>query len=337
MQRSHTFVLENFRFHTGDVLPEVRIRCTTLGDARHDAVLALHGTNGSGEALLQPGFGGALFGQGQPLDAGRHFVVLPDAIGCGGSSKPSDGLRTRFPAYNYADMVHAQHRVLHENLGVRHLRLVIGHSMGGMHAWMWSQLHPDAMDIVVPMACSPTRMSGRNWMMRRLLTRAIRDDPEWKGGEYEHPPQGWRIASVMFDVATNGGTLALHHKAPTREQADRVVEQQLQAWNAGDANDQLYQWEASRDYDASGDLESVRARVLAIVAADDERNPVELGLLQQAIRRVPNGELMIIPAGVHTSGHATTAAARLYADELARLLRDAPRVAPAADAQERTA
>ena len=318
--KTGSWTARNFRFGSGDVLPELRLAYSTIGDPRGEPVMILHGSNSSGGNLLTPHFAGELFGPGQPLDASRYFIILPDSIGTGRSSKPSDGLRAKFPRYNYDDCVRAQHVLLTEHLGIDHLRLLLGHSMGGMQTWIWAQKYPRFMDVAVPMASQPGPMSGRNWMLRGLLIDAIPNDPDWLGGNYEAPPRGWKAASIFFSVATNGGTQALHKLAPTREQADALVDQRLTAPMPGDANDHLFQWNASRDYDPSAGLEKIEAAVLAINAADDERNPPELGLLERAIARLPNGRLLLIPATSDTAGHGTTEMARLWKDELAALL-----------------
>jgi homoserine O-acetyltransferase len=323
--REGSWVVRDFRFHTGEVLPELRLHYTTVGAPTGEPVLILHGTTGSGAGMLTPVFAGELFGPGQPLDASRYYVILPDAIGTGKSSKPSDGLRASFPRYNYDDMVSAQHRLVIEHLGVRHLRLVLGNSMGGMHAWMWAQRYPDLMDVVVPMASLPTEMSGRNWMTRRLIIDSIRSDPEWMNGNYTKQPRSLQFASVFFGIATNGGNQRLQALAPTREKADQLLNQRLSAPFRGDANDHLYQWEASRDYDASPGLERIQAVLLAINSADDERNPPELGLLDRDIKRVKHGRVLLIPASDQTAGHGTTFQARFWKRDLAELLQSAPR------------
>lgn len=322
-----SWIVRDFRFHTGEVLPELRLHYTTLGAPTGEPVLILHGTTGSGAGFLTPAFAGELFGPGQPLDASRYFIILPDAIGTGKSSKPSDGLRTRFPRYNYDDMVRAQHRLVTEHLGVRHLRLVLGNSMGGMHVWMWAQQYPDAMDVAVPMASLPTEMSGRNWMMRRLIIDAIRNDPEWMNGNYTKQPRSLHVASVFYGIATNGGNQRLYQAAPTREKADQLLDQRLNAPVRGDANDHLYQWDSSRDYNASPGLERIQAVLLAINSADDERNPPELGLLEREIKRVKHGRVLLIPGSEQTAGHGTTGQARFWKQHLADLLQGAPRPA----------
>lgn len=320
-----SWVVRDFRFHTGEVLPELRLHYTTLGAPTGEPVLILHGTTGSGTGMLNPRFGGELFGPGQLLDASRYYIILPDAIGHGKSSKPSDGLRTGFPRYNYDDMVVAQYRLLTEHLGVRHLRLVLGNSMGGMQVWIWAQKYPDFMDIAVPMASLPTEMSGRNWMMRRLIIDSIRNDPEWMNGNYTKQPRSAHFASVFFAIGTNGGNQGLYKLAPTREKADALLDKRLGVPFRGDANDRLYQWESSRDYNASLGLERIQAVLLAINAADDERNPPELGLLDREIKRVKNGRVLLIPGSDQTAGHGTTGQARFWKQDLAELLQSAPR------------
>ena len=319
------YVIRDFRFSTGETLPELRLHYTTVGAPTGEPVLVLHGTTGSGAGFLAPNFAGELFGPGQPLDASRYFIVMPDAIGTGKSSKPSDGLRASFPRYNYDDMVRAQYRLVTEHLGLPRVRLVIGNSMGGMHTWMWAQKYPGFMDIAVPMASLPTEMSGRNWLMRRLIIDSIRNDPEWMNGNYTKQPRSLQFASVYFGLGTSGGNQRLQKDAPTREKADQLLNQRLSATFRGDANDHLYQWEASRDYNASTDLERIEATLLAINSADDERNPPELGLLDREIKRVKNGRVFLIPASDQTAGHGTTGQARFWKQQLAELLQSAPR------------
>jgi homoserine O-acetyltransferase len=318
------WVARDFRFHTGEVMPELRIHYKTVGNPTGEPVLVLHGTTGSGASMLTPGFAGELFGAGQPLDAARYFIILPDAIGTGKTTKPSDGLRTKFPRYNYDDMVQAQYRLVTEGLGIRHLRMVIGNSMGGMQSWLWAQRWPGFMDIAVPMASLPAPMSGRNWMMRRLLVESIRSDPDYQGGNYTKQPRAAQVASAFFATGTSGGNWGHYKAAPTREKGDEIVKQRISGPFAGDANDYVYQWESSDDYDPSPGLERIEARVLAINAADDERNPPELGVLDREMRRVKNGRVLLIPASEQTTGHATTGNARFYKEALEQVLRETP-------------
>jgi homoserine O-acetyltransferase/O-succinyltransferase len=322
-----SWIAQNFRFHSGEVLPEVRLNYVTVGSPTGEPVLVLHGTAGSAATMLTPAFAGELFGAGQPLDATRYFIIIPDALGAGKSSKPSDGLRAKFPSYNYDDMVQAQFRLVTEGLGIPHLRLVIGNSMGGMHTWVWATTYPDFMDTLVPMASQPTEMSSRNWMMRRMLIDAVRKDPEWKNGDYTVQPRALAVANVFFGIATNGGTLAYQKQAPTREGADKLLDERLAQPFTADANDFLYQWESSRDYNPSASLPRIKAPVLAINSADDERNPPETGLMEEALKRVPNGKLHLIAASEQTRGHGTTAMARFWKAQLEELLQTAPRKA----------
>ena len=318
--RDGSFVLKDFRFHTGQVLPEVRMHYVTIGAPTGEPVLVLHGTAGSAQRMLTPDFAGELFGPGQPLDAAKYFIVIPDSLGHGKSTKPSDGLRASFPKYNYEDMVDAQYRLVKEGLGIKHLRLVIGNSMGGMHAWIWGTKYPGEMDALVPMACQPTEMSSRNWIMRRLITDSITSDPDWNGGNYTRQPRSAQFASVFFGLGTSGGNLALAKAAPTREKADALLDARMKAPFPADANDVLYQWASSGDYNPSPNLEKIQARVLAINAADDERNPPETGIMEREMKRVKNGRLYLIPASDQTSGHGTTGSAKWYRQQLAELL-----------------
>jgi homoserine O-acetyltransferase/O-succinyltransferase len=320
-----TFIARDFRFHTGEVMPELKLHYTTIGAPAGQPVLLLHGTGSSARSLLTPAFAGELFGEGQPLDASKYFIILPDAIGAGKSSKPSDGLRAKFPRYNYDDMVAAQHLLVTQGLGIRHLRLVIGNSMGGMHVWQWGSAYPEFMDALVPMAAQPTEMASRNWMMRRLLVEAVRSDPDWNNGNYAAQPKSLRLANAFFRVGTSGGTLAYQKLAPTREKADKLAEEYLSAPFTADANDFMYQWDSSRDYNASPGLEKIQAALLAINAADDERNPPETGLMERELKRVKNGRLYLIPASEDTRGHGTTGMAKFWKQQLQEFLQVVPR------------
>ena len=320
------WVVNDFRFHTGEVLPELRLHYTTVGEPTGEPVLILHGTTGSARSMLNAGFAGELFGPGQPLDASRYFIILPDAIGTGKSSKPSDGLRAKFPRYNYDDMVHAQYRLVTEHLGLKHLRLILGNSMGGMQTWIWASKYPGFMDIAVPMASLPTEMSGRNWMTRRLIIDSIRNDPEWMGGNYTEQPKSAQFASVFFAIATNGGNQALFKAAPTRKKADELLDKRLAAPYTGDANDHLYQWDSSRDYNPSPGLERITASLMVINSSDDERNPPELGVLEKEIKRVKNARILMIPGSEETAGHGTVARAKFWKTELESLMKSAPSI-----------
>ncbi len=319
--KKDVFTINDFVFHTGETLSELQVHYATLGNPDGMPVLLLHGTAGSYRSHLESGFAEVLFCRKGPLDAERHFIIMPDAIGHGESSKPSDGLRTQFPQYNYDDMVHAQYLLVNEHLGRDHLRLVIGHSMGGMHTWLWGVTYPDFMDALVPMAATPCAMSGRNWIMRRMLIDAVRTDPAWENGHYKKQPSGLRRAKMWFDFATNGGNITLHDLAPTRQEADALIAKHLVETEAQDANDELYWWNAARDYDPAPNLQQIKARVLAINSADDERNPPELGKMEAAMACLDDACYHLIPASDETVGHNTTACrARLYADVLQNFL-----------------
>ena len=321
------FVLHDFHFSSGEVLPELNLHYFTIGTPARDAdgrianaALLLHGTAGRGTGFLTESFAGELFGADQPLDARRWYVIVPDGIGHGRSSKPSDGLRARFPHYGYADMVQAQYRLVTQGLGIEHLRLVAGVSMGGMHAWMWAEKYPGFMAAVLPLVCLPAQIAGRNRMERRLIVEAIRNDPQWQGGNYEKQPQGLLTALRMVAISA-GSTRRLYLDAPTREATDRLLEQMVQQrMRNADANDVMYAWDASWDYDPAAELPNIRAALTAVNFADDERNPPQLGIMESSIRRVPRGEYVLIPAGERTRGHVSPADATLWKDYLVELL-----------------
>jgi homoserine O-acetyltransferase len=317
------WIARDFKFHTGETMPELRLHYTTIGAPSGQPVLVLHGSGGSSASMLTPTFAGELFGPGQPLDASKYYIIIPDGLGHGQSSKPSDGMKTAFPKYDYADMVDAQYRLVTEGLGVKHLRLVIGNSMGGMQTWIWGVRYPQTMDALVPMAAQPTAMAARNWMLRRMMIETIRNDPDYHGGNYTAPPRMMKYAVSAYRFASAGGTLAYQMLAPTAAKADKMVDEQL-AQPTADANDFLYQWEASHDYDPSGDMEKIEATLLAINAADDERNPPETGVTDAALKRVKHGRLFLIPASTETRGHLTTGNAAFYAEPLRELLQAAP-------------
>jgi homoserine O-acetyltransferase/O-succinyltransferase len=314
----------NFKFHTGETMAELKLHYTTVGDPSGQPVLVLHGSGGSAANMLTPAFAGELFGPGQPLDASKYYIVLPDGLGHGKSAKPSDGLRAKFPNYDYTDMVDAQYRLVTEGLGIKHFRLVIGNSMGGMHAWIWAERYPDMMDAVVPMASQPTAMAARNWMMRRMMLETIRNDPDYNDGNYTTQPRMMKYAVNMFQIATGGGTLGYQTLAPTAAKADKLIDDRLAAPITADANDFVYQWEASHDYDPSGGLERIKANMLAINSADDERNPPETGVTEAAIKRIRNVRLYLIPASTETRGHQTTGDAKFYKEQLRKLLETVP-------------
>jgi len=323
--RPGEWAIRDFRFHTGDVLPELNLHYLTVGAPSGEPVVVLHGSNATAESMLTPAFAGELFGPGQPLDAERHFIVIPDAIGLGRSSKPSDGLRARFPKYNYDDMVDAQYRLLTEHLGIGYVRLVIGVSMGGMHCWIWGVRYPDFMDTLVPLGCQPAPVAGRNQIMRRLAIEMIRSDPDYNGGEYTDQPGSLKTAEAILKLGFNGGDRALLARAPTRAAADALVDAALAEPPKLDANDFIWRFAASRDYDPSPDLERIAAAVLAINSADDERNPANNGIVETAMERLRHGRLYLIPASAKTAGHSTTSNARFYKNELKAFLRSAPR------------
>jgi homoserine O-acetyltransferase len=318
------FIARDFKFHTGETMAELKLHYTTVGEPSGQPVLVLHGSGGSAASMLTPTFAGELFGPGQPLDASKYYIIIPDGIGHGKSSKPSDGMKTAFPKYNYEDMVDAQYRLIREGLGVKHLRLVIGNSMGGMHTWIWAEKYPDLMDALVPMAAQPTAMAARNWMLRRMMIETIRNDPDYDGGNYTTPPRMMKYAVAAYGFASAGGTLGYQTLAPTAEKADKMIDDRLAAPITSDANDFIYQWQASHDYNPSAGLERIEATLLAINAADDERNPPETGVTEAAMKRVKNGKLYLIPASTETRGHLTTGNAAFYKLELQQLLRTAP-------------
>lgn len=320
----HDFVLKDFTFHTGETLPEVTVHYRTIGNPSGIPVLVLHGTGGSGAAMAVPRFAGEFFGKGQTLDAQKHFIIMPDALGTGKSSKPSDGLRAKFPRYNYDDMVLAQYRLVTEALQIKHLRVIIGNSMGGMHCWIWATKYPTFMDAIVPLASMPTAMSGRNWMMRRMIIDAVKNDPAWNNGNYTEQPQHFRMVNVWFAIATNGGTLAYLDKAPTSEAGDKLIEKMMASQTKMDANDFLYQWDSSRDYDPSPKLNTVQAHVLAVNSADDERCPVESGLMEKHITQLPNATYYLIPGSSETSGHGTVMDARFWSKQFANFINAVP-------------
>jgi homoserine O-acetyltransferase/O-succinyltransferase len=321
------FTIRDFKFTSGETLPELGIHYRTLGKPEKDAqgkktnaVLIMHGTTGSGAQFIRPEFAGELFGKDQPLDATKFFIVLPDGIGHGKSSKPSDGMHAKFPRYGYLDMVEAQYRLLTEGLGVNHARLVMGTSMGGMHTWLWGELHPDFMDALMPLASLPTQISGRNRAWRRTVIDAIRNDPAWNDGEYKSQPPSLRTAAEMLWFMSSNPALR-QKDAPSLAKTDEVLDKFVeQIVKTDDANDVLYALEASHDYDPGPNLEKIQAHLLAINSADDLINPPELGILEREIKRVPHGRAIVIPLSDKTRGHGSHTIATLWKDELIKLL-----------------
>jgi homoserine O-acetyltransferase len=321
------FVIRDFHFASSEALPELRLHYRTLGKLRHDArgvasnaVLIMHGTGGTGAQFLRPEFADELFRKDGLLDAEHYFIVLPDAIGHGGSSKPSDGLRARFPRYGYNDMITAQHQLLTQHLGVNHLRVVMGTSMGGMHTWLWGQRYPDFMDALLPLASLPSQISGRNRVWRRVAIDAIRNDPQWQSGEYRDQPQGLRTAQQMLFLMGSNPVLR-QQQMPTLALSDSVLDAAVaESVKNSDANDLLYQLEASRDYDPAPGLEKIRAPLIAINFADDLINPPELGILDREIRRVPRGRALVMPVTPLSRGHGTHTVAAVWQSYLKELL-----------------
>ena len=323
------FTIRDFKFQSGETLPELRLHYRTLGKPQTDAqgkttnaVLIMHGTTGSGAQFVRPEFAGELFGKDQPLDATKFFIVLPDGIGHGKSSKPSDGMHAKFPRYGYLDMVEADYRLLTEGLGVNHARLVMGTSMGGMHTWLWGELHPDFMDALMPLASLPTQISGRNRAWRRMVIDAIRNDRAWDGGEYKTQPVSLRTAAKMLWFMSSNPVLR-QKDAPTLAKTDEVLDKFVeQIVKTDDANDVLYALEASHDYDPGPSLEKIQAPLLAINFADDLINPPELGILEREIKRVPHGRAVVIAMSDKTRGHGSHTIAALWKDQLVQLLKE---------------
>lgn len=307
------FVAHGFTFASGETLPEMTLHYRTIGSPRRNAagvvenaVIIMHGTGGSGQSFLSRTFGGELFGAGQILDATKYFIVLPDGVGHGKSTKPSDGLHARFPHYNYDDMVRAQHLLLTDGLNVNHLRLALGTSMGAMQCWVWGEMYPDFVDGLVPLASAPTQIAGRNRVMRTMITDSITHDPAWKNGEYTQEPREGLVGAINLLMMMTSSPLQWQKQAPTRDAADQWYADQIRTRVAAtDANDMLYQFNASRDYDPSPNLETITASLLAINSADDVVNPPELGLMERLMPRVKHGRYILIPTSDQTRGHGT--------------------------------
>ena len=324
------YVVRNFRFHSGETLDTLRLHYTTLGTPHRDAqgrvtnaVLILHGTGGDGHQFLRPQFAGVLFVPGGLLDPAKYFIVLPDGIGHGKSSKPSDGLHAKFPHYDYDDMVLGHYLLLTKGLRVNHLRLVMGTSMGCMHSFVWGETYPDFMDALMPLACEPVQIAGRNRVWRKMVIDGITQDPDWMGGEYKSEPQmALRIAANMLLIAGSAAH-QMQKSYPTRDQADAYVTDYIaRVLKTDDANDLLYQVSASRNYDPSPRLETIKAPLLWINSADDFINPPELNLAPDLVKRIPHGRYVLIPISDQTHGHGTHTYAAVWQDHLAELLKE---------------
>jgi homoserine O-acetyltransferase len=326
------FILKNFTFRSGEILPELRIHYRTLGKPERDAagvvrnaVLIMHGTGGSGAQFIRSEFAGVLFGTGALLDATRYFIILPDDVGHDQSSKPSDGLRAKFPRYGYLDMIEAEYRLVTEGLGVNHLRLVMGTSMGGMHTWLWGEQYPDFMDALMPLASLPTQISGRNRVWRRTVIDAIRNDPAWLDGNYATQPPSLRTAQEILYLMSSNPVIR-QRELPTLAATDSRLDEAIAAsLKSADANDVLYQIEASYDYDPGPGLGKIRAPLLAINSADDLINPPELGILEREIKRVAKGRAVVIPLSPDTRGHGTHTIAAVWKTYLEELLKQSAR------------
>ena len=320
-----TYVIEDFAFEEGGVLEEMNVSYLTIGDPANPAVLITHGTTSDATSMLNEPFAGNLYGPGQPLDAEKYFLILVDAIGAGQSSKPSDGLRADFPEHTLLDMVNAQKMLIEDHLGIDRLHVKIGFSMGGMLTWTWLTEYPDMMDGGVPIASLPGPMSGRNWMMRRMVIDAVRDDPAWMGGDYEEQPPMLRYMSAWFGLATSGGNLRLQEIGATNEAASAYVDERKAGQTVGDANDTMYMWNASRNFDPTPKLGDITADVLVILSEDDERNPLELPMLEEGMAKITSdASVHVVPESAETTGHGTTFNAAYYAEPLRAFLQGLP-------------
>lgn len=313
------FTIRDFHFHDGETMPELRLHYTTVGNSSNPAVLIMHGTGGTGHAFLSAIFAGELFGPGQLLDAKKFFIILPDEIGHGKSSKPSDGLRMHFPRYCYHDMVTADYRLLTDHFGIKHMRLIMGTSMGAMHSWMFGEMYPDFMDALMPLASAPVEIAGRNRMLRRMIIDSIRDDPEWKNGDYEKPPHGLLGAQYGLTMMSSS-PLQMLKQSPTREKADAAFDKLKEGAMKKDANDMIYQFESSNDYNPEPELEKIKARLIAVNSADDQVNPPELGIMEREIKRVKYGRYVLIPISDQTRGHGTHTVAKLWKQYVVELV-----------------
>jgi homoserine O-acetyltransferase/O-succinyltransferase len=329
-QQEGDFVIKDFRFKSGESLPVLNLHYTTLGTPQRkasgeitNAVILLHGTSSSGKAWLMPSLADELFAPGQPLDAARYFIVLPDGIGRGSSSKPSDGLKGNFPHYRYADIVESEYRLITEGLGIRHLRLVMGSSMGGMHTFMWGYTYPDLMDGLIPIASQPIQISGRNWMQRRIAAEAIRQDPGWNNGFYDNNPTQWTVTAPYGFLQTEN-LLQLQKMVPTRDAGDEMYKKLQEEARRRDANDTLWGIEAVMDYNPQPHLNKIKARLMAINSADDEANPPQLASTEREIKRIPDAKYVLIPASEETHGHYTHLRAAFWKAYVAEFLKELP-------------
>ena len=327
-QQEGDYIVKDFKFRSGEILPELRLHYTTLGTPRRDktgritnAVLMLHGTTGTGKNFLATNIAGELFGPGQLLDASRYYLILPDGIGRGGSSKPSDGMRSKFPRYGYNDVVEAQYLLVTKRLGVDHLRLVLGTSMGGMQAWMWGEQYTEMMDALMPIASQPTQISGRNLLWRRIITEAIRSDDGWDNGNYKDPPKQWIYTAPLFTLMVDSA-VHLQSQGPTRQEANAFYDNLINALRKIDANDYLYWFESSWDYNPEPDLGKIRAHLLAVNFADDLINPIELDIMEKLVAKIPKGRFVMVQAYSQTIGHQTLSKASIWKPYLAELLRE---------------
>jgi homoserine O-acetyltransferase len=321
------YVVHDFPFKSGDKMPDLRLHYTTLGTptrnaAGHvnNAVIIMHGTGGSGRSFLSAGFAGVLFGKGQPLDIERYYIILPDGIGHGKSSKPSDGLHMKFPHFTYDDMVKADYLLVHDGLNVDHLRLVMGTSMGAMHTWVWGEMYPDFMDALMPLASAPVEIAGRNRMFRAMIMQAIKSDPDWNNGEYTKPPANGLIAAEYALWMMTSSPMQLHKANPTHQQADTAVTQLRTRAVRADANDMLYEYDCSTDYNPAPMLDKIKAPLYAVNSADDEVNPPELGILEREIKKVAHGRYILIPTSDETRGHGTHSRPSVWKNYLIELL-----------------
>lgn len=316
------YVIKKFNFHDGSVMENLKIHYTTIGNPQGQPVLILHDTAEDGKSMLNDNFGKELFDKGMPLDAKKYFIILPDAIGTGGSSKPSDELKGNFPHYDYSDIVNAQYQLLKNGLGIDHLYLIIGNSMGGMCTWNWVTMYPGYMTGAIPMAATPAPMSSRDWIMRKMVIDSIKNDPDWKNGFYEKQPEQFQTVLNYYNIATNGGDIAWQVLAYNTERTEEILNNRLQQRVTMDANDLLYQFDAARTFDPTIDLKEIKARILAINSADDERNPPSTNLMDKIIKKIPNAKYYLIPANIKTSGHGTTMTVDLWKKQLVDFLNE---------------